>query len=65
MKPVYRPIAKKAEKQGDQLFDVLACGHSVPVDESTRANRYRKARACPECTRRVAELAPLYEARTA
>jgi hypothetical protein len=51
---VWRTITRKNERQGDQLFDVLVCTHAVPVDDATRRNVYRRARACPECAERVA-----------
>jgi transcription elongation factor Elf1 len=51
---VWRTIAKKGERQGSGIFDVLVCGHAVLVDDATRANTYRRARACPECAARVA-----------
>ena len=56
-KPVWRMIVKKSEKQGDGLFDVLVCGHAVPVDAEWRSIRYRKARACPTCAEKVAKYA--------
>lgn len=53
VKPVYRTIVKKNEKQGKKHFDVLICHHAVLVDESTKANTYRRARECPECRKEV------------
>ncbi len=57
VRPVYRPILRKNERQGSSVFDVLACNHAVLVDESARANTYRRARACPECAAFVAKFA--------
>jgi hypothetical protein len=48
---VWRRIVKKNERQGDKLWDVLICNHSVLAND----NRYRLARACPECRRKVLE----------
>jgi hypothetical protein len=50
---VWRTIAKKNDRQGDKLFDVLVCQHAVPSND----NRYRKARSCPECRIRVQKYA--------
>jgi putative endonuclease len=52
VRPVYRAIVKKNERQATGLFDVLVCGHAVPA---TVENTYRKASACPECRLRVQE----------
>ena len=46
---VWRTIVKKNERQGGKLFDVLVCDHAVPAND----NRYRRARACPECRIKV------------
>jgi hypothetical protein len=46
---VWRTIVKKNELHGDKLYDVLVCSHAVPANDNT----YRRARACPECRRRV------------
>lgn len=53
IRPAWRTIAKKNELQDGRPFDVLVCGHAVPVDPSTRANVYRRCRACPECAAQV------------
>lgn len=50
---VWRTIVKKNERQGDKLFDVLVCDHSVPANDNT----YRRARSCPECRRKVQDYA--------
>jgi putative endonuclease len=50
VRPVYRAIVKKNERQAGGVFDVLVCGHAVPA---TVENTYRKASACPECRLRV------------
>lgn len=57
VKPVYRSIVKKNELQGPKRrpFDVLVCGHAVPVDAATRANTYRRSRQCPPCRQKVQE----------
>ena len=51
LKPVWRKITKKNERQGDKLFDVLICTHAVPANKNT----WRKVRACPTCARVVEE----------
>jgi putative endonuclease len=56
VRPVYRIIVKKNEKQAKGLYDVLICGHAVP-SAAAAENTYRKARACPECRVRVQEYA--------
>lgn len=50
VRPVYRAIVKKGERQAGGIFDVLVCGHAVPAYVE---NTYRKASACPECRLRV------------
>jgi hypothetical protein len=50
---VWRTISKKNERQGSKLFDVLVCDHAVPAND----NRYRRARACPECRIKVQQYA--------
>jgi putative endonuclease len=50
VRPVYRAIVKKSERQAGGVFDVLVCGHAVPAAVE---NTYRKASACPECRVRV------------
>lgn len=54
IRPVYRTIVKKNERQAPGLYDVLVCGHVVPADVE---NTYRRAGACPECRVRVQEYA--------
>jgi hypothetical protein len=49
----WRPIAKRNEAQGDQVFDVLVCGHAVPASDTA----YRRFRSCPDCRLRVQEYA--------
>jgi hypothetical protein len=46
---VWRTIVKKNERHGDKLYDVLVCEHAVLANDNT----YRRARACPECRRKV------------
>lgn len=55
---VYRRIVKKNEKQGKKLYDVLICQHAVRANDNT----FRTARACPECTKQVAEMRKAREA---
>jgi hypothetical protein len=50
---VWRAIVKKNERQGDGLYDVLVCNHSVLANDNT----YRRARSCPECRIKVQEYA--------
>jgi hypothetical protein len=50
---VWRTIVKKNERQGGERFDVLICNHAVPANDNT----FRKARACPECRKKVQEYA--------
>ena len=45
VRPVYRRIAKKNEKQGEGFYHVLICNDRA-VDAATVANTYRKARQC-------------------
>lgn len=54
VKPVYRAIVRKNERQAKGLYDVLICGHAVLADKD---NTFRKARPCPECRLRVQEYA--------
>jgi hypothetical protein len=49
----WRPIQKLNERQGNALFDVLVCGHSVPASDTA----YRRFRSCPDCRLRVQEYA--------
>ncbi len=58
---VWRTIAKKNERQGDKLFDVLVCDHAVPANDNT----YRRARACPACRVKVQEYADRLRAESA
>jgi hypothetical protein len=41
----WRPIRRRNERQGDSLFDVLACGHAVPASDTA----HRRFRSCPDC----------------
>jgi putative endonuclease len=54
VKPVYRAIVRKNERQAKGLYDVLICGHAVIAATD---NTFRKARPCPECRLRVQEYA--------
>lgn len=54
VRPVWREIVKKNERQGGELFDILVCNHAVPADTE---NTYRRASACPECRLKVQEYA--------
>ena len=51
----WRPIVK-TERQGAGRYDVLACGHAVPVSDTVG----RKFRACPDCRVQVQLLADQY-----
>jgi transcription elongation factor Elf1 len=53
---VWRRIVKKNERQGDKLWDVLICNHSVLANDNT----YRRVRACPECRLKVQQYAQQY-----
>lgn len=59
IRPVYRAIVKKNERQADGRYDVLICGHAVPA---AAENTFRTARACPECRVRVQEYADQHHA---
>ena len=61
VRPVYRAIVKKNERQGKELYDVLICGHAVLAATD---NTFRKARECPECRVRVQEYANQHAAQT-
>lgn len=61
VRPVYRAIVKKNERQAQGLYDVLVCGHAVPAATD---NTFRKARPCTECRVRVQEYADHHAAMT-
>ncbi|HVO18320.1 MAG TPA: hypothetical protein VMU15_03640 [Anaeromyxobacter sp.] len=61
VRPVWRIIVKKNERQGRKRFDVLVCQHVVPAND----NALRSFRACPECRVRVQQYADELASRSA